>query len=148
MSCFCKKRVTTSGPKVKEIPRSFSAHPVISLSGSLQSRSHKSPQSGIYRIVLTRYIEDGQGWLTAIGRIIRRICSMEFRSGLNPPCIQNIFSSMRAATGMQLNKSMKAFHSITLYRLLHSSQKPFNRFISGHSWFPRKGKKLSGYLIL
>src|SRR5271169_5699035 len=121
MSCFVKKRDTTSGPKVKEIPRSFSAHPVISLSGSLQSRSHMSPQSGTYRIVLVRYIEDGQEWLTSIGRIIRRICSMEFRSGLNPPCIQNIFSSMTAATGMQLNKSVKVFHSFLLYRVLHSS---------------------------
>lgn len=47
MSCFCRKRDTTSGPKVKETPLSFSLQPVMSLSGSDQSRSQSNPQSGI-----------------------------------------------------------------------------------------------------
>ena len=47
MSCFCRKRETTSGPKVKETPRSFSLQPVMSLSGSDHNKSHKRPQSGI-----------------------------------------------------------------------------------------------------
>lgn len=49
MSCFCRKRETTSGPKVNETPRSFSLQPVISLSGSDHSRSQRRPQSGIYK---------------------------------------------------------------------------------------------------
>src|SRR4051794_27236527 len=48
MSCFCKNRDTTSGPKVKDTPRSFSDQPVMSLSGSDHSRSQSRPQSGIY----------------------------------------------------------------------------------------------------
>lgn len=44
----------------------------------------------------------------------RRICSMEFRSGLNPPCIVKIFSSMMAAMGRQLKQSVKVFHSLML----------------------------------
>ena len=59
--------------------------------------------------------------LTSVGRMTRRICSMEFRSGLSPPCMVNIFSSMMAAIGKQLKQSVKVFHSLILYRLLHSS---------------------------
>ena len=44
MSCFCKKRDTTSGPKVKETPLSFSDHPVMSLSGSDHNRSQSKPE--------------------------------------------------------------------------------------------------------
>jgi hypothetical protein len=47
MSCFCRKRETTSGPKVKLTPLSFSLHPVMSLSGSDHRRSQRRPQSGI-----------------------------------------------------------------------------------------------------
>lgn len=48
MSCFWRKRDTTSGPNVKLTPLSFSLHPVISLSGSDHNRSQRRPQSGIY----------------------------------------------------------------------------------------------------
>jgi len=58
---------------------------------------------------------------TSVGRMTRRICSMEFRSGLKPPCIVNIFSSIIAAIGKQLKQSVKVFHSLILYLLLHSS---------------------------
>lgn len=58
---------------------------------------------------------------TSVGRITRRICSIELRSGLKPPCIVNIFSSMIAAIGKQLKQSVNVFHSLMLYRLLHSS---------------------------
>jgi len=43
MSCFCKKRDTTSGPNVNDTPLSFSDHPVMSLSGSDHSRSQSKP---------------------------------------------------------------------------------------------------------
>ena len=133
MSCFCRNRETTSGPKVKETPRSFSLHPVISLSGSDHSKSHNRPQSGIYgsqRITTQAKaglsedhepLEKIGAPLTSVGRITRRICSMEFRSGLSPPCIVKIFSSMIAAMGKQLKQSVKVFHSLMLYLLLHSS---------------------------
>lgn len=48
MSCFCRKRDTTSGPNVNDTPRSFSLQPVMSLSGSDHRRSQRRPQSGIY----------------------------------------------------------------------------------------------------
>lgn len=66
----------TSAPNVKLTPRSFSPHPIVSLSGSDQSKSHSKPWSG-----------------TSVGRIMRRICSMEARSGLRPPWHVKIFSS-------------------------------------------------------
>ena len=59
--------------------------------------------------------------LTSVGRITRRICSIEFRSGLKPPCIVKIFSSMIAAIGKQLKQSVNVFHSLILYLRLHSS---------------------------
>jgi len=68
MSCFCKKRETTSGPKVKETPRSFSLQPVMSLSGSDQSRSQSRPQSGIYRVVSRVHIERIWKSKTYVGR--------------------------------------------------------------------------------
>lgn len=52
--------------------------------------------------------------LTSVGRITRRICSMELRSGLKPPCIVKIFSSMIAAIGRQLKQSVNVFHSLML----------------------------------
>ena len=59
--------------------------------------------------------------LTSVGRITRRICSIEFRSGLKPPCIVKIFSSMMAAMGRQLKQSVNVFQSLMLYLRLHSS---------------------------
>ena len=59
--------------------------------------------------------------LTSVGRMTRRICSIEFKSGLNPPCMVNIFSSIMAAIGKQLKQSVNVFHSLMLYLLLHSS---------------------------
>lgn len=64
---------------------------------------------------------EGRSKLTSVGRITRRICSIEFRSGLRPPCMVKIFSSMMAAMGRQLKQSVKVFHSLMLYRRLHSS---------------------------
>ena len=43
-SCRLRKDATTSGPKVKDTPRSFSPHPTISFSGSDHSRSHSRPE--------------------------------------------------------------------------------------------------------
>uniref|UniRef100_A0A182JBQ8 Uncharacterized protein n=1 Tax=Anopheles atroparvus TaxID=41427 RepID=A0A182JBQ8_ANOAO len=63
--------------------------PFVSLSGSDQSRSHSSPWSG-----------------TSVGRMMRRICSIDCRSGLRPPWQQKIFSSTMAATGRQLKQSL------------------------------------------
>ena len=59
--------------------------------------------------------------LTSVGRITRRICSIEFRSGLRPPCMVKIFSSMMAAIGKQLKQSVNVFQSLMLYLRLHSS---------------------------
>lgn len=66
----------TSAPNVKLTPRSFSPHPIVSLSGSDHNKSHNKPWSG-----------------TSVGRMIRRICSIEARSGLSPPWHVKIFSS-------------------------------------------------------
>jgi hypothetical protein len=52
--------------------------------------------------------------LTSVGRMTRRICSIELRSGLRPPCMVKIFSSMMAAMGRQLKQSVKVFHSLML----------------------------------
>ncbi len=51
---------------------------------------------------------------TSVGRMTRRICSIEFRSGLRPPCMVKIFSSMIAAMGKQLKQSVNVFHSLML----------------------------------
>lgn len=54
------------------------------------------------------------GTRTSVGRMTRRICSIEFRSGLSPPCMVKIFSSMMAAMGRQLKQSVNVFHSLML----------------------------------
>lgn len=51
---------------------------------------------------------------TSVGRITRRICSIDWRSGERPPCIVKIFSSIMAAMGRQLKQSVKVFHSLML----------------------------------
>ncbi|KAF5909734.1 colorectal mutant cancer protein isoform X3, partial [Clarias magur] len=66
-SCLWRNLATTSAPKVKETPRSFSPQPSTSLSGSDHRRSHSRPWSG-----------------TSVGLMIRRICSMDCRSGDKP----------------------------------------------------------------
>ena len=58
---------------------------------------------------------------TSIGRIIFFIYSILVSSGLRPPCIHNIFSSIIAATGRQLKQSVNVFHNFILNLLLHSS---------------------------
>ena len=55
---------------------------------------------------------------TSVGRITLRICSMDWRSGLSPPCIVKIFSSIIAAIGRQLKQSVNVFHNLMLYRRL------------------------------
>lgn len=131
-SCLCRNLATTSAPKVKETPRSFSPQPCTSLSGSDQSRSHSRPWSG-----------------TSVGRMMRRICSIDCRSGDSPawdrsvslrrgaasgprrqppalcppPWQQKIFSSTMAAMGKQLKQSVKVFHSLMLYRRLPARQR-------------------------
>uniref|UniRef100_A0A182UTS2 Uncharacterized protein n=1 Tax=Anopheles merus TaxID=30066 RepID=A0A182UTS2_ANOME len=73
------------------------APPFVSLSGSDHSRSHSRPWSG-----------------TSVGRMMRRICSIDCRSGLRPPWQQKIFSSTIAATGRQLKQSVNVFHILML----------------------------------
>lgn len=51
---------------------------------------------------------------TSVGRMTRRICSIEFRSGLRPPCMVKIFSSIMAAIGKQLKQSVNVFQSLIL----------------------------------
>lgn len=62
---------------------------------------------------------------TSVGLMILRIYSRLVSSGESPPCMQRIFSSMRAATGRQLKQSVKVFQSLIEYRLL-----PDDKFIS------------------
>ena len=52
------------------------------------------------------------------GLTIFKICSKFYNCGLSPPCMQNIFSSIRAQTGMTLKTSENIFHSFKLYFLL------------------------------
>lgn len=67
---------------------------------------------------------------TSVGRITLLICSIDCKSGLSPPCIVKIFSSMIAAMGKQLKQSVNVFHSLMLYRRLpvfvgeHPSTRP------------------------
>ena len=75
-TCFRLNFSTISAPNVNDTPRSLSAHPLMLGSGSAHKTSHRRPVSG-----------------TSVGRKIRRICSMLFRSGDNPPCMQKILSS-------------------------------------------------------
>ena len=131
ISCFLAKAETISAPKVKLTPLSFSPHPATSLSGSDQSRSQRRPVSG-----------------TSVGLIILLIQSRLLSSGDRPPCMHRIFSSIIAAIGRQLKQSVKVFHNLMLYLLLHSSQKPQILLIEAHSWLPLRRKKFSGYLIL
>ena len=55
---------------------------------------------------------------TSVGLITLRICSIDCKSGLKPPCIVKIFSSMIAAIGKQLKQSVSVFQSLMLYRRL------------------------------
>ena len=103
-SCFRRNSATLSAPNVYETPRSFSAQPSTSLSGSAHNRSQRRPWSG-----------------TSTGRAIFLIWSKFFNSGDNPPCMQRIFSSIRAATGRQLKQSVNTFQIRTLNLRLHSS---------------------------
>ena len=66
-SCLWRNFATTSAPNVKDTPLSFSPQPKTSLSGSDHKRSQRRPWSG-----------------TSVGRIIRRICSIDWRSGDKP----------------------------------------------------------------
>lgn len=127
--------MTTSGPNVKDTPRSFSFHPVISLSGSDQSRSlsrpiQRYPWLATLTFSLNLNLRSYAGTVpvsgTSVGRIMRRICSMLCKSGERPPCMQKIFSSMMAATGKQLKQSVNVFHNLILYRLLPSARCKFS----------------------
>ena len=84
---------------------------IITLSGSDHRRSQSNPWSG-----------------TSVGRIIRLICSIDWRSGLNPPWQQKIFSSTMAATGRQLKQSVKVFHNLMLYLRLPEKEN-YKQFI-------------------
>lgn len=116
MSCFCKNLETTSDPKVNDIPRSFSDQPVMSLSGSDHRRSQRRPGKELnFNIVLIvrRYLDVPVSG-TSVGLITLLICSMDCKSGLRPPCIHRIFSSMMAAIGKQLNTSVNVFQTLIL----------------------------------
>ena len=69
---------------------------------------------------------------TSVGRMTLRICSMEERSGDNPPCMVNIFSSMIAAIGRQLKQSVNVFHNLILYLRL-PREKGISMIISSES---------------
>ena len=96
---------------MKLTPLSFSDQPVMSLSGSDHNKSHSRPIINIQGY--GGEVEPVSG--TSVGRMTRRICSIEERSGDNPPCIVKIFSSIMAAMGRQLKQSVKVFHNLMLY---------------------------------
>ena len=57
-SCFARNFETISDPKVKETPRSFSPQPIVSLSGSDQSRSHNNPEKEEEREWKKRWLKE------------------------------------------------------------------------------------------
>ena len=74
-----------------------------------QQSTIRNLSTSVYRQMVTGLLK-----LTSVGRMTRLICSMELRSGLRPPCIVKIFSSMIAAIGKQLKQSVNVFHSLML----------------------------------
>jgi hypothetical protein len=73
-------------------------------SGSAQRISQRRPVSG-----------------TSHGLAILAICSIWLNSGLRPPCMQMILSSITAVHGRQLKVLQNVFQSLTLKRRRHSS---------------------------
>lgn len=73
----------------------------VSAQGSDHTKSHKSPLSGI-----------------SIGLYIYLIWSIEFKSGLKPPCMHITLSFIIATIGKQLKHSVKIFHNLIEYLLL------------------------------
>ena len=138
-SCFFKKLVTISAPNIQLTPLSLSPQPWKSFSGSLHSKSHKIPN---YKFDCIPVSGISTGLLTF------QIQSSQFKSGLSPPCIQMILSSMIDNMVRLLKQSPNNFQSLMLYLLLLSSQNPYSLFMVEHSWFPLNKKKFSGYLIL
>lgn len=104
----------TSCPNVNDTPLSFSAHPFTSLSGSDHSKSQSNPINNQPKHALDSLPSSG----TSVGLIILVSCSKLVKSGLKPPCIQIILSSMMAATGRQLKQSPNIFQVLKLYLLL------------------------------
>mmetsp|Transcript_2243 Transcript_2243/g.2593 ORF Transcript_2243/g.2593 Transcript_2243/m.2593 type:complete len:84 (+) Transcript_2243:563-814(+) len=66
-------------------------------SGSDHNKSHSNPVSG-----------------TSHGRLMFEICSNLFNSGLSPPCMQIILSSMIAVHGKHSNALQNVFQILTL----------------------------------
>lgn len=97
-SCLCRNLATTSAPNVKDTPRSFSPQPMVSLSGSDQRRSHSRPWSG-----------------TSVGLMMRRICSMDCRSGLKPKhkeentCVIELWAQQNWSPCLFLNASSRTY---------------------------------------
>lgn len=123
-----------SAPKTKLTPLSFYVQPDIPFSGSAHSKSQSRPWSGI-----------------STGLTIFKICSKFYNCGLSPPCMQNIFSSIRAQTGMTLKTSEKIFHSFKLYFLLPNLADGYIRrrthkfyWCSNTHGFPGAGKSSLG----
>ena len=83
-----------------------SSAPIKKLWGLVRKRNENAPVSG-----------------TSVGRMTLRICSIDCRSGLRPPCIVKIFSSIMAAMGRQLKQSVNVFHNLILYRRLPNQKK-------------------------
>lgn len=82
---------------------------------------------------------------TSVGFSIFLICSMDSNSGDNPPCMQRMRSSIKAATGRQLKQSMKSFQSLMLYRRLPECWKSYIRHrIRRFCWL----MNISGFLSI
>ena len=74
---------------------------------------------------------------TSVGLITRLICSMDCKSGDNPPCIVKIFSSIIAAIGKQLKQSVKVFHNLTWYLRLPINNAYIRHKTRKYDWYSR-----------
>lgn len=82
MFILFKNELTTSAPNIYETPLSFSYHPLLSIPGSLHSKSHSNPSSG-----------------TSRGLFIFETSENSVNYGESPPCMHKIFSSIVARIG-------------------------------------------------
>ncbi len=91
----------------------------------------------------------------SVGRLSESNFLIFSSSGLIPPCMHNIFSSMTAATGMVLKVSMKCFHSLSEnFRLpvllsdytRHRSRRAcLSLLISDSLWVEKNSKDILSY---
>lgn len=78
----------------------------MSLSGSDQSKSHSRPFLEVKVLLLLERDMNAPVSGTSVGRMTLRICSIDWRSGLNPPCILFAHSPRVKSDGMDARKDL------------------------------------------